>query len=95
MSISREQVINIASLARIAIEKVDIGSYQGAMSDILDFVGHLDAADTTDIEPMAHPLDLVQRLREDVVGEENRRDDFQAIAPETEQGLYLVPRVIE
>lgn len=47
------------------------------------------------MEPMAHPLDAVQKLRPDVVTETNQRDAFQAIAPATEDGLYLVPKVIE
>ncbi len=65
------------------------------MTAILDMVDQLQAADTADVEPMANPLDATQRLREDTVTEGNRREDFQAIAPAVEDGLYLVPRVIE
>lgn len=55
----------------------------------------MNQVDTTDIEPLAHPLDIPQRLREDKVTEPNLRDKFQAIAPQVESGLYLVPKVIE
>jgi aspartyl-tRNA(Asn)/glutamyl-tRNA(Gln) amidotransferase subunit C len=58
-------------------------------------VDQLQAADTRDVEPMANPLDAVQRLRADEVTEENRREAYQAIAPAVENGLYLVPRVVE
>ena len=65
------------------------------MTAILDMVDQLQAADTGDVQPMANPLDATQRLRADEVTESNRREDFQAIAPAVEDGLYLVPRVIE
>ncbi len=55
----------------------------------------MEAVDTTGVTPMSHPFDVVQRLREDIVTAENRRDDFLSIAPKTEDGLYLVPKVIE
>ena len=58
-------------------------------------VDQLQAVDTRDVEPMANPLDAVQRLRPDIVTEENQREAFQAIAPAVENGLYLVPRVVE
>mgnify|MGYP001005772888 CR=1 FL=1 len=65
------------------------------LGNILDLVDQLGAADTDSVEPMAHPLNAVQRLRADEVTETNQREAFQAIAPATENGLYLVPRVIE
>ncbi|HAS75845.1 MAG TPA: Asp-tRNA(Asn)/Glu-tRNA(Gln) amidotransferase GatCAB subunit C, partial [Marinobacter adhaerens] len=65
------------------------------LGNILDLVDQLAAADTDSVEPMAHPLNAVQRLRADEVTETNQREAFQAIAPATENGLYLVPRVIE
>jgi aspartyl-tRNA(Asn)/glutamyl-tRNA(Gln) amidotransferase subunit C len=55
----------------------------------------MNAVDTKGVEPMAHPLHMAQRLRPDAVTEPNRREDFQAGAPATEDGLYLVPKVIE
>jgi aspartyl-tRNA(Asn)/glutamyl-tRNA(Gln) amidotransferase subunit C len=95
MSLKAEDVVKIAHLARIEIKDDEIESYVGELSGILGFVERLNAADTTGVTPMAHPLDQVQRLRVDEVTEENQRELFQSIAPETENGLYLVPQVIE
>jgi aspartyl-tRNA(Asn)/glutamyl-tRNA(Gln) amidotransferase subunit C len=55
----------------------------------------MSAVDTADVVPMAHPLDMAQRLRPDVVAEADQREAFQAVAPQTDAGLYLVPKVIE
>lgn len=95
MSLKAEDVTKIARLARLEIKAEDVDVYAGELSGILDFVDQLNAADTDDVEPMAHPLEQVQRLREDEVTETNRRERFQSIAPEVEDGLYLVPKVIE
>ncbi len=65
------------------------------INDILAMVDTMQAVDTADVEPMANPLDAVQRLRDDIVTESNQRDSFQAIAPDADEGLYLVPKVIE
>ena len=92
---NESEVEKIAHLARIDIDPADVADYGRNLGDILDFVARMDSVDTTGVEPMAHPLDAVQRLRDDVVSEDNRREDFQAIAPLTENGLYLVPRVVE
>ncbi|MBE9564185.1 MAG: Asp-tRNA(Asn)/Glu-tRNA(Gln) amidotransferase subunit GatC, partial [Proteobacteria bacterium] len=73
----------------------DLQSYATNLSNILDLVAQMDAVDTTGVTPMSHPFDAVQRLREDTVTEVNRREEFQKIAPNTEDGLYLVPKVIE
>ena len=95
MALDRQDVEKIAHLARLQIEDVDVPDYARNLSDIIEFVEQLKAASTDNVEPMAHPLKEVQRLRQDVVTEENNRDEFQIIAPLTEDGLYLVPRVIE
>lgn len=95
MPLTVEEVKNIAYLARIGIEAGDAGCYAQDLSGILDFVAQMDAVDTEAVEPMAHPLDLPQRLRPDEVSEEDLREKFQAIAPAVENGLYLVPKVIE
>lgn len=95
MSLQKEDVENIAHLARLGIREEDIPDYARELSRILDLVEQLAAADTEAVTPMAHPLAMPQRLREDVVSEENRREQFQAIAPQVEKGLYLVPKVIE
>lgn len=95
MSLNESDVERIAHLARLEIEPADIDGYCRNLTDILAFVEQMNAMDTTGVEPMAHPLDAAQRLREDCVSEENQRGTFQAIAPQVERGLYLVPKVIE
>ena len=95
MSISPEEVPKFAHLARLGIEPDAIAGYAQNLSQIMALVAQMDEVDTQGVEPMAHPQDLVQRLRVDVVTEGNQRDSFQAVAPQTEAGLYLVPQVIE
>jgi aspartyl-tRNA(Asn)/glutamyl-tRNA(Gln) amidotransferase subunit C len=95
MALSKEDVVNIAHLARLAIDAKDIPEYQKNLSNILALVEQMNQVDTTQVEPMAHPLDAEQRLRTDEVTETDQREHFQSIAPATENGLYLVPKVIE
>jgi aspartyl-tRNA(Asn)/glutamyl-tRNA(Gln) amidotransferase subunit C len=95
MSIEVDEVKKIAKLACLNVAEADLQSYATNLSNILDLVEQMSAVDTTGVTPMSHPFDAVQRLREDVVTDFNRRDDFQAIAPKMEDGLYLVPKVIE
>ena len=77
------------------LSKEEVEKYAVDLSNILSLVDQMNAVDTKDIEPMAHPQDVTQRLREDIVTETNQRDKFQTIAPRAEKGLYLVPKVIE
>lgn len=95
MSISPEEVLKIANLARLQIKQDEVEQYATDLSSIINLVEQMNAVDTKDIQPMAHPLDATQRLREDKVTEENQRDKFQAVAPSAEKGLYVVPKVIE
>ena len=95
MSIEVDEVKKIAKLAALNVDAADLESYATNLSNILDLVAQMEAVDTTGVTPMSHPFDVVQRLREDVVTETNRREEFQAIAPKTEDGLYLVPKVLE
>jgi len=95
VTISRKDIEKVAVLARIRVDDEQVSALQKDLGNILDLVDQLGAADTDAVEPMAHPLDAVQRLRADEVTETNQREAFQAIAPATENGLYLVPRVIE
>ena len=95
MSLDADAVKNIAHLARLAIREQDVEEYARNLSDILAFVEHMNAVDTTDVAPMAHPLDMAQRLRADEVREQDQRELFQSVAPQVEAGLYLVPKVIE
>ena len=95
MTLTADDVNKIAYLARLGIDAQDTESYAKDLSGILDLVAQMSAVNTDNVAPMAHPLDQVQRLRADQVSEENQRDVFQAIAPQIEAGLYLVPKVIE
>ncbi|HEU5398143.1 MAG TPA: Asp-tRNA(Asn)/Glu-tRNA(Gln) amidotransferase subunit GatC [Gammaproteobacteria bacterium] len=95
MSLTPDDVKAIARLARLSIAEQDIPAYAKNLSNILEFVAQLDKADTSAVQPMAHPLDMSQRLREDAVTEQVDRELYQQNAPETEAGLYLVPKVVE
>ena len=95
MSIERGDVEKIAHLARLEVAEADVPDYVRNLANIFDLVAQMDSVDTSNVEPMAHPLEMAQRLRDDVVAETDQRDHFQQIAPQTENGLYLVPKVIE
>ncbi|HQN64759.1 MAG TPA: Asp-tRNA(Asn)/Glu-tRNA(Gln) amidotransferase subunit GatC [Methylophilus sp.] len=104
MSLNIQDVLRIAHLARIEINPAEAEATLNKLSGILGLIEQMQAVDTTGIEPMSHSQDVTQRLREDVVTEGNHRKDFQAIAPmlgngvkapAVEDGLYLVPKVIE
>ncbi len=95
MSLTLEQVRRVANLARLEVSDVQAEITLGHLNGILTLIEEMQAVDTRGVEPMAHAQDLSQRLRDDVVTETNRRDAYQAVAPETEAGLYLVPKVIE
>lgn len=94
--LTRRDVEKIAQLARLQIGGEDADALAGSLSRIIEFVEQLGSAETADVEPMAHPLeDQVQRLRDDEVTEADHRALYQGNAPQTEAGLYLVPKVIE
>ena len=95
MSLKRSDVEKIAHLARLAVSDDELDSVAGDLSNILDLVEQMASVDTSGITPMAHPLHMSQRLRDDVVTEPDQRELFQSVAPAVENGLYLVPRVIE
>lgn len=95
MALTPEEIRNIATLARLHINEDEVARYQQDLSRILEFVEQMNQADVDNIEPMAHPQELVQQLRIDQVTESDQRDKFQSIAPATQDGLYLVPKVIE
>ena len=95
MLISKSDIEKIAWLARLSIEADDIPEYSRDLSSILAMVKEMERVNTTGIEPLAHPLELSARLRDDVVTEINQREYFQQIAPAVANGLYLVPKVIE
>jgi aspartyl-tRNA(Asn)/glutamyl-tRNA(Gln) amidotransferase subunit C len=95
MSLTLEQVQRIAHLARIEISETEARTTQSHLNGIFQLIEQMQAVDTKGIEPMAHAQDLAQRLRADAVTEVDCRAAYQAVAPETEAGLYLVPKVIE
>ena len=95
MPLSQGDVERIAHLARLGIDAETVPHYAESLSSILNLVDQLNQADTDGVTPMAHPLHMQQRLRADMVTEENRRDILQADAPATDEGCFLVPRVIE
>lgn len=95
MALDPKQIRDIAELVRLQIEDDQIEEYQHNLSNILEMVNQLTSFNTNDIEPLANPLEIVQRLRADEVTTTNQREHFQSIAPQTEQGYYLVPRVVE
>ena len=95
MSLDKSDVERIAHLARLEINEDDVPGYAQNLSSILDLVEQMSVVNTDDVMPMAHPTDATQRLREDKISEVNQREHFQTIAPQVEDGLYLVPKVIE
>ena len=95
MEVTEKVVKNIAELAQLEVKQQEMNRLKTGMQTILDLAKQMESVDTNGIEPIYNPLDAIQRLREDEVTEKNQRDLYQSIAPATEDGLYLVPRVIE
>jgi len=95
MSLTADEVKKIAHLARLSIKEENIQGYANNLSGILDLVAQMNAINTDNVQPMAHPQEMIQRLRDDEVTEINQRDVLQQNAPATEENLYLVPKVIE
>jgi aspartyl-tRNA(Asn)/glutamyl-tRNA(Gln) amidotransferase subunit C len=95
MSLTIDDVKKVARLARLAVTEQEVLTAHAQLSNIFGLIADMQAVDTTGIEPMSHAQDVTQRLREDIVTEENQRELFQSIAPQVEAGLYLVPQVIE
>jgi len=95
MSFDRTDVEKIARLARLAVSDAEKDRYAADLSKILDLVEQMNAVDTDQVTPLAHPLDMIQRLRPDEPSEPDQWHLFQCIAPATKEGLYLVPKVIE
>ncbi|HEY0664709.1 MAG TPA: Asp-tRNA(Asn)/Glu-tRNA(Gln) amidotransferase subunit GatC [Gallionella sp.] len=95
MSLSTADVQKVARLARLAMTEQEIQTAQSQLNGIFGLIALMQAVDTDEVVPMSHSQDLSQRLRDDRVTESDQRAAFQAIAPQVEQGLYLVPKVIE
>lgn len=95
MTLKLDDVRRAAHLARIAIDDAEAEATLAQLDRVFSMIGQMQAVDVSGIEPMAHAQDLMLRLRDDLVTEGNQRELFQSVAPETEAGLYLVPKVIE
>ncbi len=95
MSLTREDVQKLCVLARLEIAPDEMADVLAKLSDIVDLVSQLEAEDTTDVVPMAHPLDQTQKLRSDQITETDKHQLYQKNAPLVEKDLYLVPKVIE
>ena len=95
VALTPEDVQKLCALARLRIDPEEIADLSAKLSDIVRLVGELQAQDTAGVTPMAHPLEQPQRLRPDAVTESDAHELYQANAPRVEQGLYLVPKVIE
>ena len=95
MTIKKSEIAYISSLSKLKMEDAEMDNYTRQISDILKMIQQLEKVDTDDIEPMAHPLNMKQRLRVDVITEENHRDLYQNNAVEFEEGFYKVPKVID
>lgn len=95
MAITQSDVEKIAHLARLELSASETEAVASSVSDILELVDKMQAINTDGITPLSHPFEAVQKLREDEVSETNRRDELQTLAPSSQDGLYLVPRVID
>lgn len=95
MALDKAEVEKIAHLARLHISETDTEEVTTRITDILTLIDQMQTVDTENVDPLAHPLDMVQRLRADVVTETDTRDQLQSLAPASQDGLYLVPKVIE
>lgn len=95
MAFDKSEVEKVAQLASLHVSESDVDEVAARITDILALIDQMQSVDTESVEPLAHPLDMTQRLRPDVATEPNRRDELQQLAPETEDGLFLVPKVIE
>jgi len=95
MAVDRDDITKMAKLAKLSINDNEIEEATNSIRGILDLVDKMQAVDTDNVTPLSNALDATQRLRVDNVTESDQRDDFQRIAPQAEQGFYLVPKVIE
>ena len=93
--LSLDQIHRLAHLARLELSETEARAMQQQINEILAMVDQMQAMDTSGVAPMSRPQEATQRLREDRVTETDQRDLFQSIAPAVEDGLYLVPKVIE
>ncbi|MBK51333.1 MAG: Asp-tRNA(Asn)/Glu-tRNA(Gln) amidotransferase GatCAB subunit C [Gammaproteobacteria bacterium] len=95
MAFDKTVLEQVAQLSRLYLSESEKDEVAGRITDILVLIDEMQSVNTDSVTPLAHPLDMTQRLREDQITESNRRDELQQLAPKIEDGLYLVPKVIE
>jgi aspartyl-tRNA(Asn)/glutamyl-tRNA(Gln) amidotransferase subunit C len=99
MSLTPNDVHRLGRLSRLGLARADGSDATQAtlqrLESVLELINQLSSADIEGVEPLTHPQDMILRLREDIVTETNLREQIQAVAPSVEDGLYLVPKVIE
>ncbi len=95
MAFDKSEVEKIAHLARLHINASEADEVTARIGDILSLIDQMQSVDTDAVEPLAHPLDAVQRLRDDEITEQDQREELQILAPNSQDGLYLVPKVLE
>ena len=95
MALDKSEIEKIAHLARLHVNEAETEEVTTRITDILALIDQMQSVDTESVEPLAHPLDMVQRLRADEITENNQRDELQKLAPASEDGLYLVPKVLD
>jgi len=95
MAFDKTVLEQVAQLSRLYLSDSEKDEVAGRITDILVLIDEMQSVNTDSVTPLAHPLDMTQRLREDQITESNRRDELQQLAPKIEDGLYLVPKVIE
>lgn len=95
MSLTADDVRRIAQLSRLALSQAEVERTLDQLNAVFELIGQLQSVDTEGVEPMTHAQDMALRLRADEITEPDRRDEYQRVAPSVEQGLYLVPRVVE
>jgi aspartyl-tRNA(Asn)/glutamyl-tRNA(Gln) amidotransferase subunit C len=95
MALTLDDVKRVAHLARVAVDEAEAQAALSQLNAVFLLIAEMQAVDTRGVEPMSHALDVTQRLRSDTVTEADQRNLFQSIAPHVEDGLYLVPKVIE
>ena len=95
MALTKTEVEKIAHLARLHVSDIEAEEVARGVSDILALIDKMQSVDTDNVEPLAHPFAAAQKLRPDVVTESDRRDELQQLAPQSQDGLFLVPKVIE
>jgi aspartyl-tRNA(Asn)/glutamyl-tRNA(Gln) amidotransferase subunit C len=95
MALTPQDILHIARLARLRVSAEEAETARTQLNSIFGLIAQMQAINTQGIEPMSHALDVAQRLREDEVTESDQRNKFQSVAPAVENGLYLVPKVIE